>query len=152
MSALRAQKIEIDNRKKDGSAVSCQLPVVSVCGLLSAISCQLSVVSCQPVCRLWSGGQRSFMKVSLFITCLVDQFFPQIGISTMKILRKLGVEVEFDSRQTCCGQPAFNTGYVEEARQVAQHFFRSVSGLESYCGPVRFLQHHDQGFLPQAFC
>ncbi|MFB3141342.1 MAG: heterodisulfide reductase-related iron-sulfur binding cluster, partial [Acidobacteriota bacterium] len=45
------------------------------------------------------------MKVSLFITCLVDQFFPQIGISTMKILRKLGVEVEFDSRQTCCGQP-----------------------------------------------
>ena len=40
----------------------------------------------------------------------------------MKILRKLGVEVEFDSRQTCCGQPAFNTGYVEEARQVARHF------------------------------
>ena len=59
------------------------------------------------------------MKVSLFVSCLVDQLFPVVGDSTVKVLKKLGVEVEFDRRQTCCGQPAFNSGYVQEARQVA---------------------------------
>ncbi len=58
------------------------------------------------------------MKVSLFVTCLVDQFYPQVGLSAVRILERLGVEVDFDSRQTCCGQPAFNSGYTEEARQV----------------------------------
>ena len=62
------------------------------------------------------------MKVSLFVTCLVDQIFPQVGLSAVKVLEKLGVEVEFDPRQTCCGQPAFNSGYMEEARQVARNF------------------------------
>lgn len=62
------------------------------------------------------------MKVSLFVTCLVDQLFPQVGLSTLKILRRFGVQVDFDRRQTCCGQPAFNTGYRNEARQVARHF------------------------------
>ena len=59
------------------------------------------------------------MKVSLFVSCLVDQLFPLVGDSTVKVLQKLGIEVEFDRRQTCCGQPAFNSGYVQEARQVA---------------------------------
>ena len=58
------------------------------------------------------------MKVSLFVTCLVDQFYPQIGLSAVRILERLGVGVDFDSRQTCCGQPAFNSGYTEEARQI----------------------------------
>ena len=62
------------------------------------------------------------VKVSLFVTCLVDQLFPQVGLSAVKVLEKLGVEVDFDSRQTCCGQPAFNSGHVDEARQVATHF------------------------------
>ncbi len=62
------------------------------------------------------------MKVSLFVTCLVDQLFPQVGLSTVRILKKLGVEVDFDPRQTCCGQPAFNSGYAEEACQVARSF------------------------------
>jgi L-lactate dehydrogenase complex protein LldE len=67
------------------------------------------------------------MKVSLFVTCLVDQLFPQVGLSAVKVLRKLGLEVEFDRRQTCCGQPAFNTGYREEAAHVARHLL-SVYG------------------------
>jgi len=64
------------------------------------------------------------MKVSLFVTCLVDQLYPQVGLSAVKVLRKAGVEVLFDSRQTCCGQPAFNTGYAEQAAHVAGHMMR----------------------------
>lgn len=65
------------------------------------------------------------MKVSLFVTCLVDRFFPQVGLSTVKILERFGVKVDFDYSQTCCGQPAFNAGYREEARQVADHFLKT---------------------------
>ena len=59
------------------------------------------------------------MRVALFITCLADQFYPAVGEAAVKVLRRLGVEVSFNPAQTCCGQPAFNTGYREEARQVA---------------------------------
>jgi L-lactate dehydrogenase complex protein LldE len=59
------------------------------------------------------------MRVALFITCLADQFYPAVGEAAVKVLRRLGVEVSFNPDQTCCGQPAFNTGYHEEARQVA---------------------------------
>lgn len=61
------------------------------------------------------------MRVSLFITCLIDQMFPQVGVAMVELLERLGVEVTFNPAQTCCGQPAFNTGYRQEARQVAQH-------------------------------
>src|SRR5215469_6906351 len=61
------------------------------------------------------------MKVSLFVTCIVDQMFPQVGRAAVDVLRKHGVEVLFNPDQTCCGQPAFNTGYREEARKVALH-------------------------------
>jgi L-lactate dehydrogenase complex protein LldE len=59
------------------------------------------------------------MRVALFVTCLADQFYPGVGEAAVKVLRRLGVEVSFDPAQTCCGQPAFNTGYRQEARQVA---------------------------------
>ena len=59
------------------------------------------------------------MKISLFITCLVDQFFPQVGVAMVDVLTRLGVQVAFNSTQTCCGQPAFNAGLRSEAREVA---------------------------------
>jgi L-lactate dehydrogenase complex protein LldE len=62
------------------------------------------------------------VKVALFATCLVDQLCPQVGVSTVEVLRRLGCEVIFDERQTCCGQPAFNTGYRKEARKFAKRF------------------------------
>ena len=58
-------------------------------------------------------------RVALFVTCLIDQFFPQVGECAVKVLRQLDVEVTFNPAQTCCGQPAFNTGYWDEARAVA---------------------------------
>ena len=61
------------------------------------------------------------MRVSLFVSCLVDQLWPAVGTATVEVLRRAGCEVRFDERQTCCGQPAFNTGYRAEARRVAAH-------------------------------
>ncbi|MEP6900513.1 MAG: (Fe-S)-binding protein [Actinomycetota bacterium] len=62
------------------------------------------------------------MKVSLFITCLVDQLCPNVGTSVVEVLRRVGCEIVFDERQTCCGQPAFNTGYRREAQKFAKRF------------------------------
>jgi L-lactate dehydrogenase complex protein LldE len=59
------------------------------------------------------------LRVHFFITCLGDQFFPESGECAVRVLRRLGVDVVFNPAQTCCGQPAFNTGYREEARAVA---------------------------------
>jgi L-lactate dehydrogenase complex protein LldE len=65
------------------------------------------------------------MRVSLFITCLVDQMFPDVGEAMVATLRRLGVEVTFNEAQTCCGQVAFNTGYRPEARAIAEHFIQT---------------------------
>ena len=66
----------------------------------------------------------SFMalRVSLFVTCVVDQLFPQVGLAMADVLEGAGCDLAFPERQTCCGQPAFNSGYRAEARAVAEHF------------------------------
>lgn len=59
--------------------------------------------------------------VQLFVTCLVDQFFPEAGFAAVEILEKLGLTVTFPQGQTCCGQPAFNGGFWDDARAMARH-------------------------------
>ena len=87
------------------------------------------------------------MKVSLFVTCLVDQLWSSIGTSSVAVLRRVGCEVEFDDRQTCCGQPAFNTGYRNEARQVAKRFIEvfeesTADAIVSPSGSCTAMVHH----------
>ena len=87
------------------------------------------------------------MKVSLFVTCLVDQLWSSIGTSSVAVLRRAGCEVEFDDRQTCCGQPAFNTGYRNEARQVAKRFVEvfedsKADAIVSPSGSCTAMVHH----------
>jgi L-lactate dehydrogenase complex protein LldE len=60
-------------------------------------------------------------QVQLFVTCLVDSFFPQTGQAVVDILHRLGIGVDFPSEQTCCGQPAFNAGLRKDARAIAEH-------------------------------
>ncbi len=60
-------------------------------------------------------------QVSLMITCLGDVFFPQAGTATVRLLRRLGIDVEFPASQTCCGQPHFNSGFHDHARDLAKH-------------------------------
>lgn len=62
------------------------------------------------------------VKVQLFIPCFVDQMYPQTGLNMARVLERLGCEVHYNPKQTCCGQPAFNAGYREDARAVAQKF------------------------------
>jgi L-lactate dehydrogenase complex protein LldE len=61
------------------------------------------------------------MKVSLFVTCLTDNFFPEVAASVVKVLRRFGVSVDFPHKQTCCGQPALNSGCYDDFRHVARH-------------------------------
>ncbi len=69
-------------------------------------------------------------RVSVFVTCIVDQFFPAVGLAMADVLERIGCQVDFPEEQTCCGQPAFNTGYPDEARQVARHFLRVFRDAE----------------------
>lgn len=71
------------------------------------------------------------MRVSLFVTCLVDQLWSNVGTSAVEVLRRAGCAVEFDERQTCCGQPAFNTGYRAEARKLAARFIKMYEESEA---------------------
>jgi L-lactate dehydrogenase complex protein LldE len=61
------------------------------------------------------------MKVRLMLTCLCDGFFGEVGIAAVKVLEAVGCEVEFDDRQTCCGQPPFNAGDWDASRKIAEH-------------------------------
>lgn len=87
------------------------------------------------------------MRVALFVTCLVDQLWTSVGASTVEVLRRLGCEVVFDERQTCCAQPAFNTGYRQEAREVAKRFITifeesNVDAIVSPSGSCTAMVHH----------
>jgi L-lactate dehydrogenase complex protein LldE len=87
------------------------------------------------------------MKVGLFVTCIVDQMWSSVGTSTVEVLRRAGCSVEFDERQTCCGQPAFNTGYRSEARRVAQRFIElceqsNAEAIVSPSGSCTAMVHH----------
>ncbi|MCL4510277.1 MAG: (Fe-S)-binding protein [Bacteroidetes bacterium] len=61
------------------------------------------------------------MRIFLFVPCFIDQLFPNVAVSTLKVLRHLGCDVVFPANQTCCGQPAYNSGYADEARLMAMH-------------------------------
>lgn len=75
------------------------------------------------------------MKVTLFIPCFIDQYFPDAGMACVKILEKLGHEVVFPQKQTCCGQPPFNTGFWKEAEKSARHALDVFEDAEVVVGP-----------------
>ncbi len=75
------------------------------------------------------------MRVSLFITCFNDSLFPETGRAVVRLLERLGQEVEFREQQTCCGQIHRNSGYEEEARALAERFARVFEGAEAIVTP-----------------
>jgi len=72
------------------------------------------------------------MRAALFATCLIDRMLPAAGVAAGRLLRALGVDVMVPAGQTCCGQPAFNSGYPDEARRVALHTLHVFEG-EDLC-------------------
>ena len=68
------------------------------------------------------------VRASLFVTCIIDRLYPEVGESTVNVLRRLGVELDFPTAQTCCGQPAFNSGFWSDAKPLAR---RTIDTLQS---------------------
>jgi len=89
------------------------------------------------------------MRVGLFIPCFVDQLFPQVGIAMVTVLRRLKIDVDYPFAQTCCGQPAFNTGYWDEARQLAQRYREIFTGYDAVVSPSGSCTAMVRNFYPE---
>ena len=86
------------------------------------------------------------MKVALFVTCLTDSYYPRVGEAVVRVLRHFGCKVEFPAEQTCCGQPAFNSGFHEQAAAVARRMLRIFEPYETVVTPsascAGMVKHH----------
>jgi L-lactate dehydrogenase complex protein LldE len=86
------------------------------------------------------------VRVALFATCLGDRIFPDATADAVRLLRHVGVDVDYPAGQTCCGQPALNAGYVREARALARHTVRVLRGADYVVLPsgscAGMIRHH----------
>ena len=90
-------------------------------------------------------------RVAYFVTCIVDTVFPTIGEAALDVLGRVGVKLEFPQAQTCCGQPAFNSGFNREARQVAEHFLDVFAGYEAIITPSGSCAAMLRHYYPELF-
>jgi len=74
-------------------------------------------------------------RITLFIPCFVDQLQPQVAVDMVRVLRRVGGEVDYPAEQTCCGQPAFNTGFWNDAIPLAERFLRVFGSAEAIVCP-----------------
>ncbi|HMT97086.1 MAG TPA: (Fe-S)-binding protein [Ferruginibacter sp.] len=91
------------------------------------------------------------MRVQLFIPCFMDQLYPQTAFSMVKVLEKAGCEVHYNPNQTCCGQPAFNAGFVNECSAVAQKFLNDFSATDYIVAPSASCVGFVRNYFPQVF-
>lgn len=86
------------------------------------------------------------MKVGLFIPCFIDQFYPHVGVATLEVLEKFGIQVEYPMKQTCCGQPTGNSGYMDDTKQAAKNFVNNFKDFEYIVSPsgscTSFVKNH----------
>ena len=75
------------------------------------------------------------MKIGLFIPCYVDAVYPEVGVATYKLLRHLGLDVEYPDNQTCCGQPMANAGFEKQAIPLAEKFENLFKGFDYVVAP-----------------
>jgi L-lactate dehydrogenase complex protein LldE len=88
-------------------------------------------------------------EVALFVPCYVDQLYPQVGRAVVNLFDRLGVPLVYPEEQTCCGQPAFNSGYWEEARPVIRHFARTFASYSWIVVPSGSCASMCRAFFPQ---
>ncbi len=85
-------------------------------------------------------------KITLFVQCLVDGLYPEVGEALLTLFRRLGIQVDCPVDQTCCGQPAFNSGYWKAARIAAKNFIHTFQDAELIVCPsgscVSMVKHH----------
>src|SRR5437764_2324508 len=75
------------------------------------------------------------MKVQLFVPCFVDQVFPETAFSMIRVLEKAGCTVTYNPNQTCCGQPAFNAGFWDDARSICSKFLKDFDAVKPIVAP-----------------
>ena len=75
------------------------------------------------------------MNVQLFIPCFVDQLYPETAFNMVKVLEKAGCTVAYNTNQTCCGQPAFNAGFCNESKAVAEKFIKDFDNTDYVVAP-----------------
>lgn len=75
------------------------------------------------------------MKVQLFIPCFIDQLYPETAFNMVTVLKRAGCQVNYNTDQTCCGQPAFNAGFQDEAKAVCSKFIKDFSGADYIVAP-----------------
>jgi L-lactate dehydrogenase complex protein LldE len=95
------------------------------------------------------------VRVGLFVTCLGDTLFPEAPQAVLRVLERLGHEVEFPSEQTCCGQLHANSGYRDEASALAQRFERIFEGFDAVVSPssscVGMIREYRPALAPRVF-
>jgi L-lactate dehydrogenase complex protein LldE len=91
------------------------------------------------------------MKIQLFIPCFVDQLYPQVGLNMVRVLEKAGCSVTYNPNQTCCGQPAYNAGYMKEAKAVSEKFIKDFSGEELIIAPSGSCVGYIRGSFEEIF-
>ena len=89
------------------------------------------------------------INVSLFVTCIVDQLYPEIGEAVVKVLRRQGVSVSFPPGQTCCGQPLFNSGYRRDAVALARRVVEEFQDADYVVVPSGSCAAMIKGFYPE---
>lgn len=91
------------------------------------------------------------MKVGLFIPCYINAIYPDVGVASYKLLKSLGVDVDYPLDQTCCGQPMANAGFEDEASKLALRFDDLFKTVRLHCGSFRelcgFCQIESSGYL-----
>jgi L-lactate dehydrogenase complex protein LldE len=91
------------------------------------------------------------MRVALFVTCLGDLFYPEAGMATVRLLRRMGLDVDFPEAQTCCGQPAFNAGFRAQAYAVAQRHLALLADYDYVVVPSGSCTAMIRVFYPELF-
>lgn len=91
------------------------------------------------------------MKVQLFIPCFIDQLFPETAFNMVKVLEKACCDVAYNTNQTCCGQPAFNAGFVDEARTVATKFLKDFDTVDYIVAPSASCVGFVRNYYPKLF-
>ena len=82
------------------------------------------------------------MKVGLFIPCYINQLYPQVGIATLELLEKLGLNVDYPMGQTCCGQPLGNSGYENDSKGICSLFVENFKAYDYIVGPSGSCVYH----------
>lgn len=91
------------------------------------------------------------MTIELFVPCVIDQFFPEVAVSTLKVLERAGVEVNYNPEQTCCGRFAYNAGFLEEAKELGDKLLDDFPNENPMVSPSAACVYYIKKRFPELF-